>query len=157
MEDQDRNFSITAFLVGSILGASASLLFTPKSGHEIRAGIRSQINSYLTDVKSRTDDLIQNSKSAGELLKRKAEDVMETVKQYALGKANKPISAIEKEIAGMKAAINAAKASYSVTSEINKANNDGDNGQSLLREFEEEILPKHIGMGKGRNRKSYYS
>lgn len=157
MEDQERNFSITAFLVGSILGASASLLFTPKSGSEIRAGIRSQIDGYLNDVKSRTDDLIQNSKSAGDLLKKKAEDVMETVKQYALGKANKPISVIEKEITGLKAAINAAKASYSITPEANKTNSEGNNGQSLLREFEDETLPKHIGMGKGRNRKSFYS
>lgn len=157
MEDQERNFSLTAFLVGGILGASASLLFTPKSGSEIRAGIRSRIDDYLNDVKSRTDDLIQNSKSAGELLKRKAEDVMDTVKQYALGKANKPISAIEKEIAGLRSAIEAAKASYAVTPESEKAGVDGDNGQSLLREFDDEVLPKHMGMGKGRSRDSYYS
>lgn len=157
MENNEENFSLAAFLIGGILGASASLLFAPRSGQETRADLKQQVDDYINDVKSRTDELIRDSKSAGELLKRKAEDVMETVKQYAVGKVKKPVSAIEKEVAGLKAAIDAAKASYSFNPESNKSSGDRDNGHSLLQEFDDETLPKHVGMGKGRSRDSYYS
>jgi gas vesicle protein len=157
MEDQERNFSLTAFLVGGILGASASLLFTPKSGRELRADIKRQADEYINDVKLKADKLIQDSKSTGERLKRKAEDLMESVKQYAKGKADKPMAVIEKEINGLKAAINAAKASYSVTPEVHKTNINRGNGHSVPGEFDDESLPKHIGMGKGRDKKSFYS
>ena len=157
MENKEENFSITAFLVGGLLGASASMLFSPKSGQETRAGIKQQADDYIKDVKSRTDELIKDSKSAGELLKRKAEDLIDTVKQYAMRKINKPVSVVEKEIESLKAAINAAKASYTVSPAGDNKSIEKDNGQSLLKEFDDETLPKHIGMGKGRNRNSYYS
>jgi gas vesicle protein len=157
MEDHGRNFSITAFLVGGILGASASLLFAPKSGRELRANIKEEAEDYLKEAKSNADNIIRSSKSAGELLKRQAEDLMETVNQYTSGKAVKPLSIIEQEIAGLRAAITAVKASYSIKTHINKTNIEGNTGQSELTEFENEKLPKHIGMGKGRSRKSFYS
>ncbi len=157
MADQNKNFNLTAFLVGGILGASASLLFTPRSGRELRTNIKHQAEIYLREAKLKADNLIKNSKSTGELLKTKAEDLMETVKQYAAGKMEKPFSVVEKEINGLRAAINAVKASYSLTPEINKMNSDGSNGHSIPGEFEDETLPKHLGMGKGRNRKSFYS
>ena len=157
MENQERNFSVTAFLIGSILGASASLLFAPQSGRELRTDIKRQADEYINNARLKADKLIRDSKSTGELLKRKAEDLMESVKQYAKGKVDKPLAVIEKEIAGLKAAINAAKASYSITHEDHKTNIDHGNGQSVLSDFEDESLPKHIGMGKGRDRKSFYS
>ena len=154
MSNQDKNFSLTAFLVGGILGASASLLFTPRSGEELRNDIKQQTDNYLKEVKERRDILIGRSKSTGELLKRKAEDLMETIKNYANGKIEKPLSAIEKEIAGLRSAISAARASYSSIPEIHGTHIEGD-GQALESEY--EMLPKHIGMGKGRNRNSFYS
>jgi gas vesicle protein len=157
MADQESKFSLSAFLVGGILGASASLLLAPKSGRELRAKIKQQADEILGEAKLKVDNLINGSKSTGELLKRKAEDLIETVKQYANGKIEKPLSVIEKEIAGLKAAINAAKASYSITPETHKTNFERGNGQPILSEFDDETLPKHIGMGKGRDRKTFYS
>jgi gas vesicle protein len=157
MPNHDRNFSIAAFLVGGILGASASLLFAPKSGSELKSNIKQKTDNYLNEARSKADNIISTSKSTGELLKRKAEDLMETVKQYAGGKTEKPLSVIEKEIAGLRAAITAVRASYSIIPEIQKTNIEGNNGQSKLSEFEDETLPKRIGMGKGRSRKSFYS
>ena len=157
MADHERNFSITAFMVGGILGASASLLFTPKSGRELRANIKEEAEDYLKEAKSKANYIISSSKSAGELLKRQAEDLMETVNQYASGKAVKPLSVIEQEIAGLRSAISAVKSSYSIKTQINKTTNEGNIRQSKLTEFEDEKLPKHIGMGKGRSRKSFHS
>ncbi len=157
MADHKKNFSITAFLVGGILGASASLLFTPRSGRELRANIKQQAENYLREAKLKADNLIRNSKSTGELLKRKAEDLMGTAKQYANGKMEKPFSAVEKEINALRAAINAVRTSYSLAPEINRTNSEGGNGHLAPGEFEDETLPKHLGMGKGRNRKSFYS
>ncbi len=156
MSNQNKNFSLTAFLVGGILGASASLLFTPRSGKELRTDIKRQTDNYLKEVKLRRETLINRSKSTGELLKRQAEDLMESIKNYANGKIEKPLAVIEKEIAGLRSAINAARASYSSIPEIHGTPVEGD-GKSGLNEYEDELLPKHIGMGKGRNRKSFYS
>lgn len=157
MENQEMNFSLTAFLIGGILGASATLLFAPQSGRELRANIKYQADEYIHNVKIKADKLVQNSKSTGELLKRKAEDILETAKQYAKGKVDKPFTVIEKEIAALKSAIKAAKVSYSVTPEIHNKETERGNGQSELSEFDDESLPKYIGMGKGRERKSFYS
>lgn len=156
MRNQDKNFSLTAFLIGGILGASASLLFTPQSGKELRTGIKRRADEYLKEAKLRRDTLINRSKSTGELLKKKAEDLMESIKNYANGRIEKPLSVIEKEIAGLRSAINAARASYSSIPEIHETRVDG-NGQAPLSDFDDEVLPKHLGMGKGRNRKSFYS
>jgi gas vesicle protein len=157
MQNHERNFSLSAFLVGGILGTAASLLFTPKSGKDLRADVKRQIDNYLREVKARTDSIISSSRSASELLKRTAEDLVDTVKKYAAGKVEKPVTAIEKEIAGLKAAILAAKASFSIYPDIQNLDKEGGNGQSDLKDFEDETLPKHIGMGKGRSRKSFYS
>ena len=156
MSNQDKSFSLTAFLVGGILGASASLLFTPRSGKEVRTDIKHRTDNYLNEVNLRRDILIQRSKTTGELLKRKAEELVDSIKNYANGKIEKPLSMFEKEIAGLRSAINAARASYSSIPEIHGTRVGGD-GQSVSSEYNDEVLPKHIGMGKGRNRKSFYS
>jgi len=156
MSNQDKNFSLTAFLVGGILGASAALLLTPRSGKELRTDIKHQTDDYLKEVKLRRDTLINRSKSTGELLRKKAEDLMESIKNYANGKIEKPLTVFEKEIAGLRSAINAARASYSSIPEIQGTRLEGD-GQSIANEYEDELMPKHLGMGKGRNRKSFYS
>ena len=156
MSNQDKNFSLTAFLVGGILGASAALLLTPRSGKELRTDIKHQTDDYLKEVKLRRDTLINRSKSTGELLRKKAEDLMESIKNYANGKIEKPLTVFEKEIAGLRSAINAARASYSSIPEIQGTRIEGD-GQSIANEYEDELMPKHLGMGKGRNRKSFYS
>ena len=155
--DDERNFSITAFLVGGILGASASLLFTPQSGKDLRMDIKNQADEYLKRAKTKADDLVGNSKTTGELLKRKSEDLVETIRQYAEGKIDKPRSIIEKEIAALKAAITAAKASYEISLETEQELSEQETGRSLLAEFDDEALPKHIGMGKGRHKDSDYS
>ncbi len=151
MADQRKKISVAAFVVGGILGASASLIFTPKSGEEIRGNLKAQADGYLQEVKSRMDKMINLSKSSAELLKRKAEDLLESVRLYANGKMEKPLSVIEKEIAGLKAAITAVKATYSMNTNIQESIIGKGNGQIILNEFEDEILPKHIGMGKGKN------
>ncbi len=156
MRNQDKNFSLAAFLVGGILGASASLLFTPKSGKELRTNIKSRTDEYMKEVKLRRDTLINRSKSTGEALKQKAEDLLESIINYSNGKIEKPLSLIEKEIAGLRSAINAARASYSSIPEIHGTRVDG-NGQAPLSDFDDEVLPKHLGMGKGRNKKGFYS
>ena len=157
MSTNERNFSMAAFLVGGILGASASLLFTPSSGKEIRSDIKLRARNQLNEARSKADIIISNSKSAGELLKRKAEDLMETVKQYANGKTEKPLSVIENEIAGLRAAISAIRTSYSSSSEMHPEADGRNNVQLKHIEIEDEKLPKHIGMGKGKGRRSHYS
>ncbi len=156
MSNQNKHFSLTAFLVGGILGASASLLFTPRSGKELRTDIKHQTDEYLKEVRLRGDTLINRSKSTGELLRKKAEDLMESIRNYANGKIEKPLTVIEREIAGLRSAINAARASYSSIPEIHGTRIE-DDGQSIANEYEDELMPKHLGMGKGRNRKSFYS
>jgi gas vesicle protein len=155
MDEQETNFSITAFFIGGILGASASLLFTPKSGKEFRGYFKERTDDYLKETKSRADILLRNSKTTADLLKRKAEDIMNTVQQYTRGRLEKPVSVIEKEIAGLKAALKAARASYYLNPEVDALRKNDEELQSSISEYEDESLPKYIGMGKGRSRSSY--
>jgi gas vesicle protein len=157
MPEHERNFSITAFIVGGLLGASSLLLLSPKSGKDIREDIKLKADNYLNKARTKSNNLIRNSRSSAELLKSKAEEMMNTVQKYAKGKIDKPVSVIEKEIAGLKAALNAAKTSYSLNPELHESNQEENNDEPSKNDFEDETLPKHIGMGKGRNRDSYYS
>ena len=157
MPEHERNFSISAFIVGGILGASSLLLLSPKSRKDIRRDIKIKADNYLNKARTKSDNLIRNSRSSAELLKSKAEEIMDTVQEYAKGKLDKPLYVIEKEIAGLKAAIDAVKASYSNNPEFPESNIEGNDGPLSLNDFEDETLPKHLGMGKGRNRDSYYS
>jgi len=156
MKYYPKNFSITAFLVGGILGASAGLLFSPKSGKELRGTIKSKTDDYLNKAGKNNNDVISSSRTSAELLIRNMEDRVDTIRQYIKEKVDKPFSIIEKEIAGIKAAVAAVKASYSLNPEIHQSNIEMNDGQISLNEFGDETLPKHLGMGKGRNRKSYY-
>jgi len=158
MNNQDRDYSIIAFLVGGLLGASATMLFNPKNKTNITKEIKLKAENYLAQVRAGKADLIKNSRSSAELLKRKAEDIMDTVQQYALGKFKKPVSLIEKEIEGFKVAIAAAKTSYALNPKILDLEME-ENSRSIpsANDFEDETLPKNLGMGKGRNRRSYSS
>lgn len=152
---EERNFSLTAFIVGGFLGASAVLLYNPKSGKDIRREIKMKTGDYLNKTRIQTNDFIRNSKSSAELLKRKAEDVMDTVQQYARGKLNKSVSEIEKEISALRAAMTAIKTSYSLHPEFHQTDIEGNNSQLFGDYLEDETLPKQLGMGKGRTRKSF--
>lgn len=90
---------------------------------------------------------------SAEQLQRKAEDLMNIVQQYAKGQISKPINIIEKEIAGFRAAISAVRTSYSLNPEIRESDVEGI--ESFINDYENETLPKQLGMGKGRNRKTY--
>lgn len=149
-----KGLNITAFIIGGIFGASAVLAASPKSRKQISNDIKSKSEYYLKKVKENANILISNSKTSAEFLQKKAEDIMNTVQQYAIGKINKPVSFIENEITGLKAAISAAKTSYLLNPEIHGSDVEIIS-ESLMNEFENESLPKHIGMGKGRNRKSH--
>ncbi len=149
-----KRLNITAFIIGGVLGASTVLAISPKGRKQITKDLRSKSERYLDKVKKSSNNLIRNSKTSAEILLRKAEDIMNTVQQYAVGTINKPVSLIENEITGLKAAISAAKTSFSLNPEIHESDVEV-NMESLTSEYEDETLPKQLGMGKGRNRKNY--
>ncbi len=156
MKNNPKNFSFTAFLVGGILGASAGLLFSPKIGKEMRGTIKSKSDDLLKNARKNTNDIINNSRTSAGLIIRNMEDRMDTIRQYIKDKIDKPFSVIEREIAGIKAAVAAVKESYSLIPEIKEPTIEMRDGQISVNEFSDETLPKHLGMGKGRSRKSYY-
>lgn len=149
-----KGLNMTAFIIGGVLGASAVFAISPKSRRQFNRDVKSKSEKYLNKVKKSTNDLIKNSRESALSLQRKAEEIMNTVQQYAMGKLNKPVSFVESEITGLKAAITAAKTSYSLNPDIHESDFEI-NSEPLLNEFEDETLPKQLGMGKGRDRKSY--
>lgn len=63
---------LSGFLVGSVLGAAAALLFAPQSGEETRAEIRGR----AVDLRDRAMDSVQETVSQA---KSKAGDVRENI------------------------------------------------------------------------------
>ena len=80
---------------------------------------------------------------------------MHTGQQYIKDKIDKPYSIIEKEIAGIKAAVAAVKTSYTLNPGIKESAIETNDGQVSVNKFRDETLPKYLGMGKGRSRKSF--
>lgn len=87
------------FLVGSVIGVAAALLFAPRAGEETRAEIRGRaidlrdrttetVKDTVSQVRSRANEVKENAREKAEELKqrgkhavtRRLDDVAETVK-----------------------------------------------------------------------------
>ena len=71
MQNEKNDFSVAAFIIGGILGASASLLLTPKSGKNLRGEIKYQANNYLNEARNLSNDLVSKSRTTAEFLNAK--------------------------------------------------------------------------------------
>lgn len=149
-EGDKSNNSFAAFLFGAVTGSLLTLWFSPKSGKSLRNNLVDEIDRIIEESREKGERAFLDAKSYSDNLIAKTEYILTTVKKFAEGNYKYPVEKLEKEIASLKTAINAAIDTYK-----HGNNNFKDIEKSVsdkFKEFEDDTLPKHIGMGKGRSR-----
>jgi len=78
--ENQRGHFFKGFLIGSVLGALAGILFAPKSGKELRSGIREKGSEVLKDAKeiyadasTKAKEIIEEAKHQAKELKKEAD------------------------------------------------------------------------------------
>ncbi len=141
-----KTFSLSEFLAGGIIGGAAALLFAPTTGKELRKRIINNANIYIAKAQSRQHEIIARAKATADDLIIRAEQLKSLSEKYATLEYNDLAGRIEEEIQSLKKAIEAAEKSYKTYSV--SAEDIEEEIDDIFSEYEDETLPKHLGMKK---------
>lgn len=146
-----------AFLLGAVVGGVTALLYTPKSGKNLRGDISDEIKNYVQKAAVFKNKIVENAKKFSNEIINQAEKVCSDVKNFEEGKYAGTAEKIEDEISRLRKAIRTGIDSYKDTKKIRKffPNEDKyfftDFGDYLFDEDEKEDLPKFESMKKRRS------
>jgi hypothetical protein len=136
-----KKFGWVEFLAGFAAGSVFSLLIT-----------RKDLKSDLANIQRRAEEikkhLLSRAKSISEDLVQRSQKFIESSKKFAEGKYSGTIESLEKEYYSLKYAINTAIDIYRKGTQRIKEN--GLESDELFINFDDETLPKFIGMGRGK-------
>ena len=141
-----KNFGMVGFLIGLAAGSVVSLLYAPKSGREFRTDLKKDFPGFLKKAEDIKAKLIDKAKSIASDISKKSEKFVETSKKLVEGKYPGTVETLEKEFASMKYAINTAVSNYKRSTDFRRITDK--EIDDLFIDFENEVLPKFIGMGK---------
>jgi hypothetical protein len=134
----ERKFGWTEFLTGLAAGSIISILLT-----------RKDLKSDFTYIQRKAEEikkqLINKAKSISTDLTERSRKFIESSKSFAEGKYSGTIGSLEKEYHSIRYALNTALDNYRTTSKIITAPRNNDD---LHIDFEDETLPKFVGMGR---------
>ncbi len=134
-----KKFGWVEFITGFAAGSIATILFSRKD-------LKKDIALLQSKAESITNQLISKAKKISSDLNVRSLDFIESTKKFAEGKYSGTIESLEKEYYSLKYAINSAIDNYRRSSKIIAGqNNDHDD---LYIDFEDEKLPKFVGMGR---------
>jgi predicted nucleic acid-binding Zn-ribbon protein len=136
-----KKFGWIEFLTGLAAGSIISILFTRKD----LKGDLTNLQRKAEEIKNR---LISKAKSISTDLTERSQRFIESSKKFAEGKYAGTIESLEKEYFSIKHAINTAIDNYKRSSrKITSSQSEGDD---LFIDFDDETLPKFVGMGRRR-------
>jgi gas vesicle protein len=138
---------VEGFVIGGIAGGVIALLLAPESGEETRH----DINKYMRLARMKSRRLISDARVKSKELTKRAAEIKAKSKEFAEGRYMGSAESLEKEIkslrAGLEKAINTYKNYYAET-----ATPDNMIDEIFVdfnkNEPEQELNPKHEGMGK---------
>jgi gas vesicle protein len=141
-----KNIGMVGFFIGFATGSVVSLLYAPQSGKEFRTNLKRDFSGFLKKAEEIKSELINKAKSIASDISKKSEKFVETSKKLAEGRYSGSVETLEKEFVSVKHAINAAVNDYKRSSDFRRSlNREFDD---LFIDFENEVLPKFVGMGK---------
>jgi len=141
-----KNFGMVGFLIGLATGSVVSLLYAPKSGREFRTDLKKDWPGFLKKAEDIKGKLINKAKSVATDISERSEKFVEASRKMAEGRYAGTVETLEKEFVSMKHAINTAVSNYKRSSEFRKSTSR--EVDDLFIDFENEVLPKFVGMGK---------
>lgn len=133
-----KKFGWIEFLTGFAAGTMATILFTRKD-------LRNDLSNIQRKSEEIKNQLISKAKNISSDLIDRSQRFIESAKNFADGKYAGTIESLEKEYYSIKYAINTAIDNYRRNSRKITAKAEEDD---LYIDFEDEKLPKFVGMGR---------
>lgn len=139
-------------MIGGAVGSIFTLLYTPKSGREVRSDIKEGLDKSVDAARVRGEKIAAEAKEVANSIVEQSNHLMQITRDYAAGKYQGTAEAFQNEYnrirSAIQGAINAYK-NYDVTDKTTQ-----DIVEDIFDEYEEQTtLPKNEGMGR-RRRKS---
>ncbi|OGU72943.1 MAG: hypothetical protein A2V93_05440 [Ignavibacteria bacterium RBG_16_34_14] len=135
-----KKFGWIEFLTGFAAGSVVSILFTRKE-------LKNDFANLQKKAEEIKNQLISKAKSISSDLTERSQRFIESSKKFADGKYAGTIESFENEYYSIKYAINTAIDNYRRSSKkITSAQSNDD----LFIDFDDETLPKFVGMGRRR-------
>lgn len=157
MNRRSKSRITTGLIVGGTLGTLLVYLLSPKR-KQFNQDLKKNVGNYYDKAKVRGENAFEDTKSTVDKLKTKTEKLSSFLKKYAAGDYDGTIEKIESEIKTVRAALNKAYDTYQnqikKREESEEALNDDSSIEDRLEneenfgEFEDDSLPKHVGMKK---------
>lgn len=138
--------SLTIFLFGGIAGALAAMLYTPRTGADLRRDISARFNEMMTRAREQRDRILDEAKTTSRDLMFRANNTFTKIKSYAEGRYTGSAEQLELEIKSLKNAINKAVDTYKNYGKETRTTDDMI--KEIFAEYEDESLPKQEGMGR---------
>ncbi len=155
MNKKTKSRVTTGLIVGGTLGSLLVYFLSPKR-RQFNEDVKNNVNSYYGKAKQKGEHVFADTKVTVDKLKTKTEKLSNFLRKYAAGDYDGTIEKIEGEIKTVRSALNKAYETYQ--SQIKKREEGDENisGEAPLKEneeenfneFEDETLPKHVGMKK---------
>ncbi len=131
-----KKFGWIEFLTGFTAGSVISLIFTRKN-------LRNDFSYLQRKAEEIKNQLLGKAKSISSDLVDRSQRFIESSKKFADGKYSGSIESLEKEYYSLRFAINSAIDNYRRSSRVSQPEMD-----DLFIDFDDETLPKFVGMGK---------
>ncbi|MGE5364213.1 MAG: YtxH domain-containing protein [Bacteroidota bacterium] len=137
---------IRGLIIGGTVGSIFTLLFTPKSGHDVRGDIKDGVDKSIDAARRQGEKLAAEAKTAANDITTKANQLLKLTKDYASGKYKGTSEAFMNEYQRLRAAVASAIDTYR---HYETGTTDTENMvEDIFEGYSNESLPKHEGMGR---------
>jgi len=134
-----KKFGWIEFLAGFTAGSVASIIFTRKD-------LKNDFTNLQRKAEEIKNQLFSKAKGISSKLVERSQKLIESLKKFADGKYSGTIESLEKEYYSIRLAINTALDNYRESSKKIIATHP--RGDDLFIDFDDETLPKFVGMGR---------
>lgn len=157
MNKRQKSRILTGLFIGGAVGSIIVYSLSPKR-KQFNRDFKRNMDSYVGKARTKGESVFTDTKASVDKLKTKAEKLSSFLKKYAAGDYDGTIEKIESEIKTVRAALNKAYEMYQnqiedkeKTESLNEEDTNMEDrleNEENYNEFEDDTLPKHVGMKK---------
>lgn len=147
--NRDMNRIATGILLGSIIGSAITLLFTPKSGEEVRGEVKKNVDKSMRKAKDVSNKIVEETRVFSNNIIAKAENLVKISKDYSSGVYAGSAENFQHEFDRIRKAIRTGIDTYKNYEEENPQEEQVAAG--LVEDYDDDTSPKSEGIGKRRS------